>query len=68
MPPWLMTWLSWSTIGACGAIGASLLLAAGEGMMRGAESFGELAMGFSGLGLCTLAIALLMRGFSETGL
>ena len=65
MPSWLTSWLSWSCIGASGVTGAGLLLAAGEGLMNGGAAGAPLAMGFGGLGFCTLAVGLLLR-FTNT--
>lgn len=69
MPSWVSIWLSWSTIGASGAVGAGLLVATAEDLLHGAGATTvALAMGFGGLGFCALALGLLMRGASDHAL
>ena len=55
-------------MGAAGFIGLAFLAAAAEGVLHGAEALTPLYMGFGGLGFCTLALGLWLRGFADTGL
>jgi hypothetical protein len=68
MPSWLISWLSWSCLGASGTLGLGLVLAAIDQVLHGGAVIFSCALWFFGLGFCLIGMLILRRGRPQLGL